>query len=217
MWGRSEAKGASLIIEKRKTVEEKEEVSSDEELEEAYANLEVNFDESETEEEEEQEVPQASAAIIANNDVNQIYASQSSLNFPNTTTEGAFASKDKVPRKGLSLQIMDPEADFANSVDVPELEMYSPDILDAEEDDYEPQPTLEEVTVSQGKSFLLDFEPLLVQGGGGHVDEAVVEEEEEEVDIDLTDPALEAAATKIQSVFKGFRARKSMQQKSLQM
>ena len=29
--------------------------------------------------------------------------------------------------------------------------------------------------------------------------------------------ALEAAATKIQSVFKGFRARKSMQQKSLQM
>ena len=197
-------------------------MSSDEELEEAYANLEVNFDESETEEEEEeQEVAQASAAIIANNDVNQIYASQSSLNFPNTTTEGAFASKDKVPRKGLSLHIIDPEADFANSVDVPELEMYSPDILDAEEDDYEPQPTLEEVTVSQGKSFLLDFEPLLVQGGGGHVDEAVVEEEEEEeeeeVDIDLTDPALEAAATKIQSVFKGFRARKSMQQKSLQM
>ena len=209
----SEAKGASLIIEKRKTVEEKEEVSSDEELEEAYANLEVNFDESETEEEEEQEVPQVSAAIITNNDVNQIYASQSSLNFPNTTTENMFASK--VPRKGLSLQIIDPEADFANSVDVPELEMYSPDILDAEEDDYEPQPTLEEVTVSQGKSFLLDFEPLLVQGGGGHVDEAVINEEE--VDIDLTDPALEAAATKIQSVFKGFRARKSMQQKSLQM
>ena len=119
------------------------------------------------------------------------------------------------------MHVLDPEADFANSVDVPELEMYSPDILDAEEDDYEPQPTLEEVTVSQGKSFLLDFEPLLVQGGGGHVDEAVVneeeEEEEEEVDIDLTDPALEAAATKIQSVFKGFRARKSMQQKSLQM
>ena len=194
-------------------------MSSDEELEEAYANLEVNFDESETEEEEEEEVPQASATIITNNDVNQIYASQSSLNFPNTTTENMFASK--VPRKGLSLQILDPEADFANSVDVPELEMYSPDILDAEEDDYEPQPTLEEVTVSQGKSFLLDFEPLLVQGGGGHVDEAVVneeeEEEEEEVDIDLTDPALEAAATKIQSVFKGFRARKSMQQKSLQM
>ena len=51
------------------------------------------------------------------------------------------------------------------------------------------------------------------------MDEAVVNEEgeEEEVDIDLTDPALEAAATKIQSVFKGFRARKSMQQKSLQM
>ena len=188
-------------------------MSSDEELEEAYANLEVNFDESETEEEEEQEVPQVSAAIITNNDVNQIYASQSSLNFPNTTTENMFASK--VPRKGLSLQILDPEADFANSVDVPELEMYSPDILDAEEDDYEPQPTLEEVTVSQGKSFLLDFEPLLVQGGGGHVDEAVINEEE--VDIDLTDPALEAAATKIQSVFKGFRARKSMQQKSLQM
>ena len=59
-----------MIIEKRKTVEEKEEVSSDEELEEAYANLEVNFDESETEEEEEeQEVPQASAAIIARSDV----------------------------------------------------------------------------------------------------------------------------------------------------
>ena len=190
-------------------------MSSDEELEEAYANLEVNFDESETEEEEEeQEVPQASAAIIARSDVDQIYARRSTLNVPNTTTEDAFAIK--VPRKGLSLQILDPEADFANSVDVPELEMYSPDILDAEEDDYEPQPTLEEVTVSQGKSFLLDFEPLLVQGGGGHVDEAVVEEEEE-VDIDLTDPALEAAATKIQSVFKGFRARKSMQQKSLQL
>ena len=163
-------------------------------------------------------MPQASAAIITNNDVNQIYASQSTPNFSNTTTENTFASK--VPRKGLSSQILDTEAEAANSVDVPELEMYSPDILDAEDDDYEPQPTLEEVTVSQGKSFLLDFEPLLVQGGGGHVDEVVVnkeEEEEEDVDIDLTDPALEAAATKIQSVFKGFRARKSMQQKSLQL
>ena len=97
-------------------------------------------------------------------------------------------------------------------MDVPELEMYSPDILDEEEDDYEPHPTLQEVTVSQGKSFLLDFEPLLIaageEEGGGNA---------EEIDIDLTDPAVEAAATKIQSVFKGFRARKSLQQKSLQL
>merc|ERR1712192_375407 len=50
------------IREGEKTVEEKDEVSSgEEELEEAYANIEVNFDESETEEEEE------SLASVANN------------------------------------------------------------------------------------------------------------------------------------------------------
>ena len=98
-------------------------------------------------------------------------------------------------------------------MDVPELEMYSPDILDEEEDDYEPHPTLQEVTVSQGKSFLLDFEPLLIVEG----EENSVEDDAAEIDIDLTDPAVEAAATKIQSVFKGFRARKNLQQRSLQL
>ena len=182
--------------------------SEEEELEEAYANIEVNFDESETEEEEE------SLASAANNGGKKEtergkYFSQTTLNFQNTDVEDDFAKKDH--GKGLALQIVE-ESDLTNSMDVPELEMYSPDILDEEEDDYEPHPTLQEVTVSQGKSFLLDFEPLLIaageEGGGSNV---------EEIDIDLTDPAVEAAATKIQSVFKGFRARKSLQQKSLQL
>merc|ERR1712212_105149 len=73
-------------------------------------------------------------------------------------------------------------------------------------------PTPQEVTVSQGKSFLLDFEPLLI---AGEKEEGASKVEPEEIDIDLTDPAVEAAATKIQSVFKGFRARKNLQQKSL--
>ena len=47
--------------------------------------------------------------------------------------------------------------------------------------------------------------------------ELLMEEGGDKIDIDLTDPAVEAAATKIQSVFKGFRARKSLQQKSLQL
>merc|ERR1712212_361828 len=132
------------------------------------------------------------------------YFSQTALNFQNTNGEDDFANKHH--GKGLALQIVE-ESDIANSMDVPELEMYSPDILDEEEDDYEPHPTLQEVTVSQGKSFLLDFEPDELMAGGADI---------EEIDIDLTDPAVEAAATKIQSVFKGFRARKSLQQKSLQ-
>ena len=36
--------------------------------------------------------------------------------------------------------------------------------------------------------------------------------EEEDVNIDLDDPTVKAAATKIQSVFKGFRTRKSILQ-----
>ena len=138
------------------------------------------------------------------------YLSSTSFNFQNTNEEDDFTNA--VQRKGLSLQIVE-ESDFANSMDVPELEMYSPDILDEEEDDYEPHPTLQEVTVSQGKSFLLDFEPLLIVEG----EENSVEDDAAEIDIDLTDPAVEAAATKIQSVFKGFRARKNLQQRSLQL
>ena len=134
------------------------------------------------------------------------YFGQTSLNCQNIDGEDVIENKDH-NIKGLSLQIVE-ESDFANSMDVPELEMYSPDILDEEEDDYEPHPTLQEVTVSQGKSFLLDFEPDELMAGGADI---------EEIDIDLTDPAVEAAATKIQSVFKGFRARKSLQQKSLQL
>ena len=140
------------------------------------------------------------------------YFGQTSLNCQNINGEDDIENKDH-NIKGLSLQIVE-ESDFANSMDVPELEMYSPDILDEEEDDYEPHPTLQEVTVSQGKSFLLDFEPVELMAGGG---EEGGGGGSEEIDIDLTDPAVEAAATKIQSVFKGFRARKSLQQKSLQL
>ena len=203
VWGRSDGKASSIIIEGRKSVEQKEEVSSDEELEEAYANIEVNFDESETEEEEEEEI--SARNNCGNNETGKCF-SQTYLDFQNKNEEDDFANQDQT--KGHSLQITE-ESDFTNSLDVPELEMFSPDILDEEEDDYEPHPTLQEVTISQGKSFLLDFEPLLIAG------ESKVDAEE--IEIDLTDPAVEAAATKIQSVFKGFRARKSLQQKSLQL
>jgi len=209
VWGRSDGKVSSIIIEGQKSVEEKEEVSSDEELEEAYANIEVNFDESETEEEEEELL--ASAGNNGGKKETGKYFGQTSLDFQNRNEEDDFANEDQ--SKGLSLQIAE-ESDFTNSMDVPELEMFSPDILDEEEDDYEPHPTLQEVTVSQGKSFLLDFEPLLI---AGEKEEGASKVEPEEIDIDLTDPAVEAAATKIQSVFKGFRARKNLQQKSLQL
>ncbi|XP_013421752.1 Purkinje cell protein 4-like protein 1 [Lingula anatina] len=39
---------------------------------------------------------------------------------------------------------------------------------------------------------------------------ATVEEEEEEIDIDLNDPEVEKAATKIQAGFKGMKARKNV-------
>ena len=168
----------------------------------------MNFDESETEEEEEEEedLPASTGNTLGK------YFGQTSLNCQNINGEDDFENKDH-NIKGLTLHIVE-ESDFANSMDVPELEMYSPDILDEEEDDYEPHPTLQEVTVSQGKSFLLDFEPVELMAGGG---EEGGGGGSEEIDIDLTDPAVEAAATKIQSVFKGFRARKSLQQKSLQL
>ena len=166
----------------------------------------MNFDESETEEEEEEEDLPTDASTGKKEKNGKYYNCQTSLNCPNTIGEDDFENMDHHNMKGLSLQI-DEQSDFANSIDVPELEMYSPDILDEEEDDYEPHPTLQEVTVSQGKSFLLDFEPV----------ELLMEEGGDKIDIDLTDPAVEAAATKIQSVFKGFRARKSLQQKSLQL
>ena len=201
VWGRQDT--APRPIHEQKSVGQQEEGSSDEELEEEYANIEVNFDESETEEEEEEERPKACAGGNMETEGGK-YLSSTSFNFQNTNEEDDFTNA--VQRKGLSLQIVE-ESDFANSMDVPELEMYSPDILDEEEDDYEPHPTLQEVTVSQGKSFLLDFEPV----------ELLMEEGGDKIDIDLTDPAVEAAATKIQSVFKGFRARKSLQQKSLQL
>jgi len=209
VWGRSDGKTSSIIIEGQKSVEQKDEVSSDEELEEAYANIEVNFDESETEEEEEEEEEDLPAST---GNTPGKYFGQTSLNCLNINGEDDFENKDH-NIKGLTLHIVE-ESDFANSMDVPELEMYSPDILDEEEDDYEPHPTLQEVTVSQGKSFLLDFEPVELMAGGG---EEGGGGGSEEIDIDLTDPAVEAAATKIQSVFKGFRARKSLQQKSLQL
>ena len=207
VWGRQDT--APRPIHEQKSVGQQEEGSSDEELEEEYANIEVNFDESETEEEEEEERPKACAGGNMETEGGK-YLSSTSFNFQNTNEEDDLTNA--VQRKGLLLQIVE-ESDFANSMDVPELEMYSPDILDEEEDDYEPHPTLQEVTVSQGKSFLLDFEPLLIVEG----EENSVEDDAAEIDIDLTDPAVEAAATKIQSVFKGFRARKNLQQRSLQL
>ena len=182
------------------------EPSSDEELEEAYANIEVNFDESETEEEEEYEVPTKDFADKV-----------AGFEMRPTCQEGPHdidILMDHPPKYPFKNPCY---GDFAESTDVPELEECGMDILD-DEDDYVPHPSLhlEEVPVSHGKSYLLDLDALGPAVGEntpsipGHPPPVVDHHYHGPPDIDLEDPAVVAAATKIQSVFKGFQARKNL-------
>ena len=148
------------------------EEDTDEELEERYANIEVNFDESETEED------------------------------------------DYVPRT-IKLREMEKEV-----VEEQSEEEFPDEFLLYETREYEEVP----VTVSRGKSFIQDdIDTDTVSGNkldnshwhwSGHYHNTNIAglNEEEEVNIDLDDPTVKAAATKIQSVFKGFRTRKSILQ-----
>ena len=130
---------------------------TDEELDEKYANIDVNFDESETEEEDEY-VPRSlghydhKKSLIIDEDIDD------------------FLEED------------------LDSV-VPSFEEY------------------EDIPISRGKSFIQDdlFEE------PGIVNKSYYSEAQPQLsDIDLEDPAVKAAATKIQSVFKGFKARKKV-------
>ena len=172
------------------------EASSDEELEEAYANIEVNFDESETEEEEEYEVP-------TKDFVDQVedFEMRPTCQEGPVGTDFLMEHPSKYPLKNLC------HGEFAESTEVPELEGCGLDILE-DEDDYVPHPSLllEEVPVSHGKSYLLDLDALVPPVG--EVPPSLTPTPSP--DIDLEDPAVVAAATKIQSVFKGFQARKNL-------
>ena len=147
------------------------EEDTDEELEERYANIEVNFDESETEED------------------------------------------DYVPRT-IKLREMEKEV-----VEEQSEEEFPDEFLLYETREYEEVP----VTVSRGKSFIQDdIDTDTVSGnnswrtltstGQDQLNTDIAGLQEEEVNIDLDDPTVKAAATKIQSVFKGFRTRKSILQ-----
>ena len=144
------------------------EEDTDEELEERYANIEVNFDESETEED------------------------------------------DYVPRT-IKLREMEKEV-----VEEQSEEEFPDEFLLYETREYEEVP----VAVSRGKSFIQDDIDTasgnnswitLTDTGQDQLNTNIAGLQEE-VDIDLDDPTVKAAATKIQSVFKGFRTRKSILQ-----
>ena len=143
------------------------EEDTDEELEERYANIEVNFDESETEED------------------------------------------DYVPRT-VKLREMEKEV-----VEEQSEEEFPDEFLLYETREYEEVP----VTVSRGKSFIQD--DIDTASGNSWITLTDTGQDQlntniaglqEEVNIDLDDPTVKAAATKIQSVFKGFRTRKSILQ-----
>jgi len=140
---------------------------TDEELDEKYANIEVNFDESETEED------------------------------------------DYVPRSARSSVRRSPER--TELEDLKEVDEDFPDeFLIYETRDYEDDP----ISVSKGKSFIQDYQddflqPVSVESIDAKPTDPDLNISEE---IDMTDPAVKAAATKIQSVFKGFKTRRNILQ-----
>jgi len=139
---------------------------TDEELDEKYANIEVNFDESETEED------------------------------------------DYVPRSARSSMRRSPER--AELEDLREVSEDFPDeFLIYETREYEDVP----ISVSKGKSFIQDdFIQPSPESNLEEIDLRDLDTMDTTDEIDMTDPAVKAAATKIQSVFKGFKTRKTMLQ-----
>jgi len=152
---------------------------TDEELEEKYANIEVNFDESESEEEE--YVPKEN----------------------NQTSVQNVRSKSFDAVHWIANHHQEEYNDrFDNVVDVQHpLDKYVESIGYENEVFFEnTKETFEDIHVSRGKSFIQD--------------NYMFPEDNRDIDINLADPAVMAAATKIQSVFKGFRVRRKALQKN---
>jgi len=148
------------------------EEDSDDELEEKYANIEVNFDDSETEEED--YVP------------------------------WSVKSSSKSVEEDLS-------NDFINKEDKNE---DFPDEFLIYENRFEEDYVSEAGSFRQGKNYIEDdiylkpgIKSDLVDNIHYEVNHGIRSEPSE---IDMQDPAVLAAATKIQSVFKGFKTRKNI-------
>lgn len=154
VWARGEAEEETDWKSERGLTEE----DSDDELEEKYANIEVNFDDSETEEED--YVP---------------WSVKSTSKSVEEDLSNDFVNKE------------DKNEDLNNDEDFPdEFLIY--------ENRFEEDNVSEAGSFRQGKNYIEDDIYL----------------KPEPSEIDMQDPAVLAAATKIQSVFKGFKTRKNI-------
>merc|ERR1711892_702290 len=153
---------------------------TDEELEEEYANIEVNFDESETEEED--YVPEQTKDVSEHNLDNQII---------NVTEEEIAGEQSVEYNDGFDNQNLDNSNNDIHKDYFDESELYEDDLFLGD------TKYTGDIPVSRGKSFIQDT--------------YIETDTKKDIDINLTDPAVMAAAVKIQSVFKGFRVRRNAQ------
>ena len=189
VWSPVDSSSSSSDYERRRILDEE----TDEELEEKYANIEVNFDESETEEEEEYipKLARVSTQEIeeyhsAKNKTEEIVIDDNDPSAEDDYDEGSLINQDCLRD--------DDDEDFPD-----EFMIY--ETRNCEDDD--------DIPVSRGKSFIQDD----IYDQPGEFKLKIFDNYSclEDVDLDLDDPAVRAAATKIQSAFKGFRVRKHIQ------
>jgi len=179
--------------------------SSDDELEEEYAKREVNLDESESEEDDDsyeyKSGRELSAASAPANVVTALTTDQKTDDMKSDSLLVGASSGD-IEQIG---QIANDPPVVVTGAAAGELDLDLGELADR---------GAAKTTDSIGSSSSA------AAAGGATGVKAMLEaadkssshskNDEEEIDIDLTDPQLELAATKIQSVFKGFKARKKM-------